>query len=77
MSDFFHLSQCCKIKTGKIINDMAKIQIKSEETTPFGGIFHVRAPFSPFVDSGYRQSSVFFGNKFAAYERITYLCTYN
>jgi hypothetical protein len=27
--------------TSKIINDMAKEQIKSEKITPFGGIFHV------------------------------------
>ena len=28
---------------------MAKIQIKSEKITPFGGIFHVRELFSRFV----------------------------
>ena len=28
---------------------MAKVQIKSEKTTPFGGIFHVRELFSCFV----------------------------
>ena len=28
---------------------MAKIQIKSEKITPFGGIFHVREFFSRFV----------------------------
>ena len=28
---------------------MAKIQIKSEKVTPFGGIFHVRELFSRFV----------------------------
>ena len=31
--------------TSKIINDMAKVQIKSEKITPFGGIFHVRELF--------------------------------
>ena len=35
--------------TSKIINDMAKVQIKSEKITPFGGIFHVRELFSRFV----------------------------
>ena len=30
-------------------SDMAKIQIKSEKITPFGGIFHVREQFSRFV----------------------------
>jgi hypothetical protein len=29
--------------------DMAKIHIKSEKLTPFGGIFHVRELFSRFV----------------------------
>ena len=28
---------------------MAKVQIKSEKVTPFGGIFHVRDQFSRFV----------------------------
>ena len=28
---------------------MAKVQIKSEKITPFGGIFHVREQFSSFV----------------------------
>ena len=28
---------------------MAKVQIKSEKITPFGGIFHVRELFSRFV----------------------------
>jgi hypothetical protein len=38
-----------QFKTSKIINDMAKVQIKSEKITPFGGIFHVRVLFSRFV----------------------------
>ena len=40
MSDF-SLTLVLQIKTSKIINDMAKVQIKSEKITPFGGIFHV------------------------------------
>jgi hypothetical protein len=28
---------------------VAKVQIKSEKITPFGGIFHVRELFSRFV----------------------------
>ncbi len=32
-------------KTSKIINDMTKVQIKSERVTPFGGIFRVRELF--------------------------------
>ena len=30
---------------------MAKVQIKSEKITPFGGIFHVRELFSRYVGS--------------------------
>ena len=41
MSDF-SLTLVLHFKTSKIINDMAKVQIKSEKITPFGGIFHVR-----------------------------------
>ena len=48
MSDF-SLTLVLQIKTSKIINDMAKISIKSEKITPFGGIFHVREHFSRFV----------------------------
>ncbi|MBQ8457515.1 MAG: hypothetical protein IJ540_07930, partial [Prevotella sp.] len=40
MSDF-SLTLVLQFKTSKIINDMAKVQIKSEKVTPFGGIFHV------------------------------------
>ena len=48
MSDF-SLTLVLHFKTSKIINDMAKVQIKSEKITPFGGIFHVRDQFSRFV----------------------------
>ena len=48
MSDF-SLTLVLQIKTSKIINDMAKVRIKSEKITPFGGIFHVREQFSRFV----------------------------
>ena len=44
MSDF-SLTLVLQFKTSKIINDMAKVQIKSEKVTPFGGIFHVRELF--------------------------------
>ena len=40
MSDFSP-TLVLQFKTSKIINDMAKVQIKSEKVTPFGGIFHV------------------------------------
>ena len=45
MSDL-SLTFVLQFKTSKIINDMAKVQIKSEKVTPFGGIFHVRELFS-------------------------------
>ena len=48
MSDF-SLTLVLQIKTSKIINDMAKVQQKSERITPFGGIFHVREQFSRYV----------------------------
>ena len=46
MSDF-SLTLVLQIKTSKIINDMAKVSIKSEKITPFGGIFHVREQCKP------------------------------
>jgi hypothetical protein len=48
MSDFL-LTLVLRLKTSKITNDMAKVSIKSEKITPFGGIFHVRELFSRFV----------------------------
>ena len=48
MSDF-SLTLVLHLKTSKIINDMAKVSIKSEKITPFGGIFHVRELFSRYV----------------------------
>ena len=45
MSDF-SLTLVLQFKTSKIINDMAKVQIKSEKVTPIGGIFYVRELFS-------------------------------
>ena len=38
MSDF-SLTLVLQIKTSKIINDMAKVQQKSEKISAFGGIF--------------------------------------
>ena len=48
MSDI-SLTLVLQFKTSKIINDMAKVQIKSEKVTPFGGIFHVRELFSRYM----------------------------
>ena len=48
MSDF-SLILVLHYKTSKNFNGMAKVQIKSEKITPFGGIFHVREQFPRFV----------------------------
>ena len=48
MSDF-SLTLVLRLKSSKIINNMAKVIIKSEKITPFGGIFHVRELYSPCV----------------------------
>ena len=48
MSDF-SLTLVSRFKTSKIAHDMAKVSIKSERITPFGGIFHVRELFSRYV----------------------------
>ena len=48
MSDF-SLTLVLQFKTSKIINDMAKVQIKSEKVTPFGGIIHVRELISRYM----------------------------
>jgi len=41
-----------QIKTSKIINDVAKVQQKSEKITPFGGIFFVLDKFDSILSSG-------------------------
>ena len=48
MSDF-SLTLVLHFKTSKNFNGMAKVIIKSEKITPFGGIFLVREHFSRFV----------------------------
>ena len=45
----FSLTLVLQFKTSEIIHGMAKVNIKSEKNTPFGGIFHVRELFSRFV----------------------------
>ena len=55
-------------KTNNTLNDMAKIQIKSEKLTPFGGIYSIMEQFeallAQIIDStlrlvnGYRQEYV-------------------
>ena len=43
------LTLVLQIKTSRIINDMAKVQQKSEEITAFGGIFFVLDKFDRIV----------------------------
>ena len=50
MSDF-SLILVLQIKTSKIINDMAKVSIKSEKITAFGGIFFVLDIFDRILSS--------------------------
>ena len=51
MSDF-SLTLVLQIKTSKIINDMAKLSIKSEKITAFGGIFFVLDKFAVVMGTG-------------------------
>ncbi len=37
------------LKSNKILNDMAKVQIKSEKLTPFGGIFAIMEQFDALL----------------------------
>jgi len=50
MSDF-SLILVLQIKTSKIVNDMAKVQKKSEEISAFGGIFFVLDKFDSIQSS--------------------------
>jgi len=50
MSDF-SLTLVLQIKTSKIVNDMAKVQQKSEKICAFGGIFFVLDKFDCILSS--------------------------
>ena len=50
MSDF-SLTLVLQIKTSKIINDMAKVQQKSEKISAFGGIFFILDKFDRILSS--------------------------
>ena len=39
------------LKTNKILNDMAKVRIKSEKLTPFGGIFAIMEQFNAYFET--------------------------
>ena len=47
----FYLSYCCKSKYVLNPTDMAKIAIKSEKLTPFGGIFSIMEQFDSRLSS--------------------------
>ena len=61
MSDF-SLTLVSHLKTSKIINDMAKVSIKSEKISAYGGIFFVLDKFdrnlSSVIDSHLGNCSV-------------------
>ena len=57
MSDF-SLTLVLQIKTSKIINDMVKVQIKSEKITAFGGIFFVLDRFDRVSRDKRRVTSI-------------------
>ena len=47
---YLSLTLVLRFKTSKkIFNDIAKVSIKSEIITPFGGLFHVRELFFRYV----------------------------
>ena len=50
MSDF-SLTLVLQIKTSKIINDIAKVQQRSEKITAFGGTFFVLDKFDSILSS--------------------------
>ena len=56
MSDF-SLTLVLRLKTSKIINDMAKVSIKSERITPFWRNISCERTVFPLYGSDYRQSS--------------------
>ena len=58
MSDF-SLTLVLQIKTSKIINDMAKVQQKSEKISAFGGIIFVLDKFDRILSSGVKHARLF------------------
>ena len=55
MSDF-SLTLVLRLKTSKIINDMAKLRQKSEKISAFGGIFFVLDRFDRILSSVYLKN---------------------
>ena len=68
-------------KTNKTLNDMAKVQIKSEKLTPFGGIFSIMEQFDALlaqtIDSTLGLRCTLFGYQYSEILRslmCVYLC---
>ena len=65
-------------KTNKTLNDMAKIQIKSEKLTPFGGIFSLMEQFlAQTIDATLGLRCTMFGYQYSEILRslmCVYLC---
>jgi len=53
----FALVSVLQNKTCKIVDDIAKINKKSDKATPFVGFFFTREGFSPVCGFVYRQSA--------------------
>ena len=69
------------LKTNKTLNDTAKIQIKSEKLTTFGGIFSIMKQFDAFlaqtIDSTLGSRCTLFGYQYSEILRsmmCVYLC---
>ena len=66
-------------KTDRILNSMAKVQIKSEKLTPFGGIFAIMEQFdallSQTIDSTLGLRSKFYGYQYSEILR-SLMCVY-
>ena len=65
-------------KTNKTLNDMAKIQIKSEKLTPFGGFFSIMEQFDALlaqtIDSTLGFRCTMFGYQYSEILRSLMCC---
>ena len=68
------LTLVLQIKTSRIINDMAKVQQKSEEITAFGGIFFVLDKFDRILSSVI-DSHLGLRSRLIGYQNAFPLCT--
>ena len=67
----FSLVSVSLLKTNKTLNDMAKVQIKSEKLTPFGGIFSIMeeidALLAQTIDSTLGLRCTLYGYQYSEY----------